>query len=170
MFVGLQVYILGQMCLGYFGKRSGFLPDAAEAHFGAFVGRVALPCLLFNALAKLNFVSANWTVIGVMILVKTILAFLGLALGRLSAPKGSSAGARLQFMGLCALFLVNDDATGTGVPAFEGQPQFAEFAPLLYLFAAMNMILLLPPLFVVMGVGQRLAQCRTRSLPCSPAH
>ena len=86
--------------LGYLMKSSGAMPATTEHGIGAYLGRVALPALLFGALARLEYSTLD-PVILTSILIATLTVWcVAAGLGLLMTRRSEFIGERQMLCGL----------------------------------------------------------------------
>ena len=109
------VRIFAELAVGYFGKVLGLIVPEAQGYFGFFVGRIALPCLMFNSMATIDFFSVQWSIIGACVLTKVVVSFIICIVGAFALPRSSMhPGGRLMFLGLLAILSVRPATLSCG--------------------------------------------------------
>jgi predicted permease len=74
----IQVFVV--ILSGYMCGRSGWISDVEGQGINTFVSRFALPCMLFRAMATLNFAQVNWTLMSCVLISKSVVFFVVLIL------------------------------------------------------------------------------------------
>ncbi|KAJ1455091.1 hypothetical protein M885DRAFT_426266, partial [Pelagophyceae sp. CCMP2097] len=113
----------GIVSLGYLAGRLGILEAATLSGFGTFIGRFALPALLFRTLAMLDFGQVELQLLLGILLAKVAVFFVVLALsmkldhsGAAGAAGVASRGAVLGMSALRAIFCTQSNDFALGLP------------------------------------------------------
>lgn len=101
----------GVIALGYVSKRTGFFSRDAKAGLGELVGKVALPALLFQAIATLKLSDLKPEFIVGVLSSKTLLWLLTVISARIS-------GRNLSDAAMWAIFVSNSNDLAQGYPLF----------------------------------------------------
>ena len=111
--------VIAVQALGYIMKGSGRLPPAAEQGIGLFAGGIALPSLIFTAIAKLNFTVVPLALIAAVLVSKLIVVFLCVLLGYQQTRAGlASPGSAAISGGILSMLGTNSDDIALGLPVF----------------------------------------------------
>ena len=139
--------------LGYLFKSSGVMTAAAEAGIGAYVGRIALPALLFGALARLEYSTFDPIILGAILIASLTLWFVAAGLGLLVTRRSELIGERQMLCALLALFVTMGDDIGTGLPVFVVMPFRPDLTPLVFITAALGSLTTAPMAYALLAVG-----------------
>ena len=140
----------GIMLLGYVAGRTKFVSIEDSKGINAFLGKIALPALIFCALCTLDLSSVNWTFFVSVLITKSIL-FVGALLITLAVTKGSLGKA-----GLFAIFVSMSNDFALGYPLLKSlygdtQPEYPVY---LYIIAPITLVILNPIGFVFLEANQ----------------
>jgi predicted permease len=145
--------------LGYVCALSGFVsPDAARG-IGQLVGKIALPCLLFRAVATTDLATVNLMVVLVVILAKYLCLTVAALVGYF---KNREQKENLTIAGTFALFVTNSNDLAIGVPLVNALYPTCPNAGCIpngpnvsyvYVFAVMQNILVAPTVFAILELG-----------------
>ena len=137
--------------MGYMMKSARLIPETAISGIGAFAGLVSLPCVLFRAVAALDFGTVQVDVVVALILGKIILLLISALVGKIVGKSDGPGGGELAG-GCFALLTTNSDDLGLGLPVLG-----AIFPPKLvnmcYVLSAVQMIIFNPLIFMLFGIG-----------------
>ena len=125
-------------------------PAAAYPGMGAFIGLVALPALIFKAVATLDFGAVRIDVCIALFAGKAILIVLSLLLGRFTST-GAAGEAELK-AGVFALLTTNSDDLGLGLPVL-GAIFPPELVNMCFVLNALQTMIFHPILLVFSGIG-----------------
>ena len=103
----------GIMLLGYIAGRTKFVSYEDSKGINAFLGKIALPALIFCALCTLDLSSVNWTFFVSVLITKSTI-FVGTLLITLLVTKGSFGKA-----GLFAIFVSMSNDFALGYPLLK---------------------------------------------------
>ena len=139
----------GIMLLGYIAGRTKFVSMEDSKGINAFLGKIALPVLIFCALCTLDFSTVNWTFFVSVLITKSTL-FMGTLIIALAVTKGSLGKA-----GLFAIFVSMSNDFALGYPLLKSlygdtQPEFPVY---LYIIAPITLVILNPIGFVFLEVN-----------------
>ena len=124
--------------VGYISKKLRFVSDNAGAGIGEFVGYIALPALLFSAIAQLDFSAVDLRLVLIIALGKGIVFVLGGIFGAVTGKRG----VRLQKAGLFAIFATQSNDFAFGLPIV--QVLYPALVPYLLLTAPAQLLVLNP--------------------------
>ena len=137
--------------MGYVMKARRLIPDTAISGIGAFAGLVSLPCVLFRAVAMLDFGTVQLDVVVALIIGKIALVLISALTGKIYGASEGPGGGELAG-GCLALLTTNSDDLGLGLPVLG-----AIFPPSLvnmcFVLSAVQMIVFNPLIFMLFGVG-----------------
>jgi predicted permease len=142
----------GVILLGYLVGRSGVMsPDTKQ--LGAFLGKIALPALLFEGMSKLNWKVVQWAFLGGVFLGKTTLFILVVVVTWRLYGGDKHALAR---GGLYGLFATQSNDFALGLPVINGvfdvsHPSFVTF---FYLTGPTQVAWINPMAFALLESGQ----------------
>ena len=116
----LAAQALGYLCLLPSGaKKTTVMAPTAVGGLGAFAGLVSLPCILFRAVATLDFSTVDPTVVLALFVGKLLLLLCSYALGVITSD-ASTPGLQMLTSGCFALLNTNSDDLGLGLPVRMG--------------------------------------------------
>ncbi|KAL1518579.1 hypothetical protein AB1Y20_002867 [Prymnesium parvum] len=155
--LGMTLFtIMAVQALGYGMKAARLTPEGFEIGLGFYLGRVAIPALLFRSMATLDLGAVDLTLIGAVVLGKLLVTTLAISLGRLAAPAGEAGGA-FSLCGVMAMASTMSDDVGLGLPVmnalFPPGSAAANLVPLLFILSAVQALLFNPLSFVLLGIG-----------------
>ena len=101
----------GVIALGYISKRTGFFSREAKAGLGELVGKVALPALLFQAIATLRLSDLKAEFIVGVLVAKALLFLITIGSAKL-------AGRGLADAAMWGIFVSNSNDLAQGYPLF----------------------------------------------------
>lgn len=137
------------IALGYAMPASGWLPKDVGKGISPLVGKLLLPCLLFEATATLEIDDINWRLVGAIAVGKVITCVGTVIVWRLfdhsDERKGSAA--------LAGIFVGNQNDLAMGLAIIP--VLFEEFTEYLYVFAAINLVLVVPAGIVMIELSRR---------------
>jgi len=139
--------------LGFLMKSSGAMPASAEIGIGAYVGRVALPSLLFGALARLSFSALDPIILTSILIASLTIWFSAVGLGLLITRRSEFIGERQMLCGLMALFVTMGDDIGTGLPVLSVMSFRPDLVPLVFITAALGSLTTAPMGYALLAVG-----------------
>jgi len=158
---GMQVQELGKelvkvmtvQAVGYILKVTGTVTPVTEAGIGHYVGMIAFPCVLFNAIATIDASAQGLVSITLAVIIaKSAVFIIAYALGVLTTKRNAGPGAGYTQGGMFAQFATNSDDVGFGVPVLA--PLFSSSTlGLLYILSALQALLFNPIAFVLLGIG-----------------
>lgn len=151
----LQTFVV--IVLGYLSGRWGIIGQVESKGLNTFVGNFALPCIIFTALAELDFSRVNWMFL-MAILISKAAVFVAVVVFTLLLTKPMN----FSKAGLFAIFCTqsNDFALGYPIVAAVYGNSHPEYAKYLYVMAPISLVLLNPLGFLCMEVGERLRESR----------
>ncbi|XP_043268261.1 integral membrane protein GPR155 [Venturia canescens] len=137
---------------GYAAGRLDIITKLEANGLNTFVGTFALPSLIFLSLAKLDFSLVNWRFLLAVLLAKSAVFFVVLAISMIT-NKASNPGRAALF----AIFTTqsNDFAIGYPMIAALYGDTHPEYAAYLYLMAPISLAILNPIGFVLLEIGKR---------------
>ncbi|XP_046451325.1 integral membrane protein GPR155-like isoform X2 [Daphnia pulex] len=156
----LQTFVV--IVLGYLSGRWGIIGQIESKGLNTFVGNFALPCIIFTALAELDFSRVNWMFL-MAILISKAAVFMAVVIFTLLLTRPMN----FSKAGLFAIFCTqsNDFALGYPIVAAVYGNSHPEYAKYLYVMAPISLVLLNPLGFLCMEVGERLKESRRNSQP-----
>ena len=125
----------GVIALGYVSRRTGFFSRDAKAGMSELVGKVALPALLFQAIATLKISDLKPEFIVGVLISKTLLWVM-------TAVSAGIAGRTLSDAAMWAIFISNSNDLAQGYPLFL--TLYPEYAYQLFITAALQVAILNP--------------------------
>ncbi|XP_078047350.1 integral membrane protein GPR155 homolog anchor [Augochlora pura] len=137
---------------GYIAGRFGIITKIEANGLNTFVGTFALPSLIFTSLAKLDFSLVNWKFLLAVLLAKSCIFVVVLAVS-LAIRRASNPGCAALF----AIFTTQSNDFAIGYPmiaALYGKVH-PEYAAYLYLMAPISLAILNPIGFVLLEIGKR---------------
>ena len=90
------------------------MPESTEWGIGAYLGRIALPSLLFGALARLEVSTLNPIILTSILIASLLIWVLAAGLGLLATRSSEHVGERQMTCALFALFVTMGDDIGIG--------------------------------------------------------
>ncbi|CAG0920753.1 unnamed protein product [Notodromas monacha] len=137
---------------GYLAGRANFISTSDAKGLNTFVGTFALPALIFNSMAALDFSSVNWTFL-FSISISKALVFALVVFVTILVERPIDFGKA----GLFAIFCTqsNDFALGYPIIASLYRNSYPEFPSYLYLVAPISLVFLNPIGFVLMEYQKR---------------
>ena len=142
--------------VGFWSSKLGYISVDASRGIGQLVGKVALPCLLFRAVATTALDSVNFTVVLTVLIAKLVALTFAAAVGY-----AKYAGERdaITIAGVYALFVTNSNDLAIGIPLVEAMYPIAQFPQgpnvlYIYVFAVMQNILVAPLYFMLLEYGK----------------
>lgn len=133
----------GVIAIGYTSKRTGYFSHEAKAGLGEFVGKVALPALLFRAIATLQLSDLKAEFILGVLLAKTTLFVFTIGTAKM-------AGRGLADAAMWGLFVSNSNDLAQGYPLFL--VLYPSYAYQLFITSAMQVALLNPVAILLLEV------------------
>nr|CAH0112507.1 unnamed protein product [Daphnia galeata] len=154
----LQTFVV--IVLGYLSGKWGIIGQVESKGLNTFVGNFALPCIIFTALAELDFSRVNWMFL-MAILISKAAVFMAVVIFTLLLTRPMN----FSKAGLFAIFCTqsNDFALGYPIVAAVYGNSHPEYAKYLYVMAPISLVLLNPLGFLCMEVGERLKESRRNS-------
>ena len=166
--LGVTFLLIG---LGYFCRRFNLFSSESGAGIGAFVGKVALPALLFSAMATVDFSSVDFRLIGAITAGKTLVFILALLFGAFmvsllrcftklsltlsfATPTGAitaKRGQRLQKAGIFGIFATQSNDFAFGLPVVK--VLYPSLIPYLLLTAPVQLLMLNPIGMMMIEIG-----------------
>jgi predicted permease len=116
--------------LGFLMGRFDIIQPGNCVGMGQFLGLVALPALLFRAMATLDWSTVEWDFLIAVIVSKTVMFTLAAVLTVFSEPKRDKAG--VAKAGLYGLFVTQSNDFALGLPIIKGvfgetHPEYLKF-------------------------------------------
>ena len=139
--------------LGFLMKSSGMMPASTEWGISAYLGRVALPSLLFSALARLEYGTLDPIILTAVLIASLTIWFLAAGLGLLITRRSESLGERQMMCALMALFVTMGDDIGTGFPVLSVMSFRPDLVPLVFITAALGSLTTAPMGYALLAVG-----------------
>jgi predicted permease len=141
---------------GFWASKSGYLTKDASRGIGQLVGKVALPCLLFRAVATTKLDSVNFVVVGTVLIAKLVALTVAASCGYLKHYHEKNA---ITIGGVFALFVTNSNDLAIGIPLVEAMYPISENPNgpnvlYIYVFAVMQNILVAPIYFMLLEYGK----------------
>ena len=133
----------GVIAIGYASKRTGYFSREAKAGLGDFVGKVALPALLFRAIATLQLSDLKAEFILGVFLAKTALFVVTIGTAKM-------AGRGLADAAMWGLFVSNSNDLAQGYPLFL--VLYPSYAYQLFITSAMQVAILNPLAILLLEV------------------
>ncbi|XP_011630215.1 integral membrane protein GPR155 [Pogonomyrmex barbatus] len=146
------IQCFGIILCGYTAGRFGVITKTEANGLNTFVGTFALPSLIFMSLAKLDFTLVNWKFLLAVLLAKSCVFIIVLAVS-LVIKKPSNPGRAALF----AIFTTQSNDFAIGYPmiaALYGKTH-PEYAAYLYLMAPISLTILNPIGFILLEIGKR---------------
>ena len=139
--------------LGYCMKRARLFPSSAEPGVGAFIGGIALPMIIFRAVASVDFLNVDASILIAAVIGKLLMIAASFVLGRV-ALSGTIVppGERELHGGMFAVLTTNGDELGLGLPVV-GAIFDDEMVAFLFLLNGLQMMVMNALCFVLLGVG-----------------
>lgn len=139
--------------LGYCMKRAHLFPSSAEPGIGAFIGGISLPMIIFRAVAAVDFLNVDTSILVAAVVGKLIMIAASFVLGRV-ALRGTVVppGERELRGGMFAVLTTNGDELGLGLPVM-GAIFDNEMVAFLFLLNGLQMMVMNVLCFVLLGVG-----------------
>lgn len=156
--------LVGYICLSPAGpKKTTLMTPTAVGGLGAFAGLVALPAILFRAVAVLDFTTVDTTVVLALFVGKLLLIIASCTLGMLTSDE-RVPGHGMVSAGAFALLTTNSDDLGLGLPVLG-----AIFPPKLvsmcFVLNALQSMIFNPLVFCMLGVGAARRDAPTDGTP-----
>ncbi|CAD5111154.1 DgyrCDS492 [Dimorphilus gyrociliatus] len=138
--------------IGYISARAHWITDTQVGGLGIFVSKFALPALLFQNMATLNFSSVNWTFL-ISILISKSAVFILITIFGLIVTRPINFGK----CGIYSIFATqsNDFALGYPIVYALYSKSHPEFINYIYLLAPISVALLNPIGFFLMELQKR---------------
>lgn len=152
------IQCFGIILCGYIAGRFNVITRSEANGLNTFVGTFALPSLIFMSLAKLDFTIVNWKFLLAVLLAKSCVFIVVLAVS-LVIKKPSNPGRAALF----AIFTTQSNDFAIGYPmiaALYGRTN-PEYAAYLYLMAPISLAILNPIGFVLLEIGKRRTEEQT---------
>ena len=138
--------------VGYLLKSSGVLTPITEAGIGHYVGTIAFPCVLFMALANLDFAEPDlFPVLAAIVLAKLLVFMFALLFGKLTTPASAAPGLSYTRSALFAIYATQSDDIGIGLPVLTAL--FGNRVDSLYALSATQALVFNPLAYTIMGFG-----------------
>ena len=133
----------GVIAIGYASKRTGYFSREAKAGLGEFVGKVALPALLFRAIATLQLSDLKVEfIVGVLVAKATLFV--------VTIGTAKMAGRGLADAAIWGLFVSNSNDLAQGYPLFL--VLYPSYAYQLFITAALQVAFLNPVAILLLEV------------------
>eukprot|EP01012_Entosiphon_sulcatum_P060311 TRINITY_DN851_c0_g2_i1.p1 TRINITY_DN851_c0_g2~~TRINITY_DN851_c0_g2_i1.p1 ORF type:complete len:834 (+),score=201.11 TRINITY_DN851_c0_g2_i1:53-2554(+) len=130
--------------MGYIMGRTEFVPLAVAKGMGPFIGKVALPALLFNGMATLDLTKVNFTVLLMLLLAKGAVFLFAILIAIGFAGRRN----RVAAAGIYAIFATQSNDVAVGLPIL--QALLPEYADYVFLSAPIQLIILNPIGFAIL--------------------
>lgn len=115
--LGRMLFKIGAVqLLGAMTKTAGIMPATTEWGIGAYLGRIALPSLLFGALARLDVSTLDLVILSAILIASIMIWVLAAGIGLLVTRQTEFVGERQMTCALLALFVTMGDDIGMGYP------------------------------------------------------
>ncbi|OQV19085.1 Integral membrane protein [Hypsibius exemplaris] len=136
----IQVFVV--ILSGYACGRSGVISELESEGINHFIKRFALPCMLFRAMATLDFSEVNWTLMACVLIAKTVVFFTVLLL----TVVVSSRPVKLGRAGIFAITATQSNDFALGYPIVEAlyRTTHPELPQYIYLFTPVSLLILNP--------------------------
>jgi hypothetical protein len=160
----LLAQAIGYLCLMPMGKKGATIMTQTQiAGLGAFSGLVALPAILFRAVAALDFFALDPTVVLALFVGKLCLVLCSYALGELTADD-SVPGEKMLTAGCFSLLTTNSDDLGLGLPVL-GAIFPPELVNMCFVLNALQSMIFNPIILLMLGVGAARRDAPTDGTP-----
>jgi predicted permease len=141
---------------GFWASKTGYISAQASEGIGQLVGKVALPCLLFRAVATTKLDSLDPFVLLAVLIAKIVALTIAGACGY---AKNRNKSDGFTIAGVFALFVTNSNDLAIGIPLVEAMYPKAIYPNgpnvlYIYSFAVMQNILVAPLYFVLLELGR----------------
>ena len=143
------------IAIGYVAALSGFVSADAARGIGQLVGKIALPCLLFRAVATTDLSSVNLLVVIAVVISKYLCLFTAATVGYL---KNKGKKEAISIAGSYAMFVTNSNDLAIGIPLaqalypMEDNPEGPNVS-YIYVFAVFQIVLVAPTVFGMLELG-----------------
>jgi predicted permease len=141
---------------GFWASKSGYLSADASRGIGQLVGKVALPCLLFRAVATTKLDSVQPVVVATVFIAKIVALTVAATCGYMKHYHEKDS---ITIAGVFALFVTNSNDLAIGIPLVEAMYPIDQFPNgpnvlYIYVFAVMQNILVAPLYFMLLEYGK----------------
>jgi predicted permease len=142
--------------LGFVSSKAGYVTKDAGRGIGQLVGKIALPCLLFRAVATTQLDTVDMHVVITVAIAKLVALALASSVGYLKHLRDPD---NLTIAGVFGLFVTNSNDLAIGIPLVEALYPLKDYpngpnVTYIYVFAVMQNVLVAPVYFVLLELGR----------------